>query len=75
MYEGGTQLEDRLEYAFRRCTSRLPMAKERAVLLAFYDLQEKRFTKSNLHPWKFAVPEGVQIPELPSGTSPAQLAA
>ncbi|MEO2045442.1 MAG: PSD1 and planctomycete cytochrome C domain-containing protein [Pirellulales bacterium] len=73
--DGGTHQEDRLEYAFRHCTSRPPVAKEKAVLLAFYDQQEDRFTESSLDPWKFAVAEGVQIPELPSGTSPAQLAA
>ncbi len=71
----GDPNENRLTYAFRRCTARVPTAREQAVLLAFYQQQVARFARPDLDPWKFALTAGQQRPELPAGTSPAQLAA
>jgi len=73
--EGGNKNEDRLVYAFRRCTARLPTRQERAVLRAFYDRQVTRFAESGQAPWKFASTDGPSQAKLPTGTSPAQLAA
>jgi hypothetical protein len=39
--EGGATDEERLAYAFRRCTSRLPTEKEKAVLLGFLAAQKE----------------------------------
>ena len=40
--EGGTGDDERLAFAFRRCLSRVPSEKERAVLLGFLAAQKER---------------------------------
>jgi hypothetical protein len=66
---------DRLEYAFRRCVARKPTEPESAALLALLKRQTERFAASGANPWELATADPAHPPELPAGTTPAQLAA
>src|SRR5262249_50649792 len=65
--EGGRTDNDRLTFAFRRCTGRAPTEKETGVLLAFLDKQMKKFAAADAKPWELAANDPAKPPSLPAG--------
>jgi hypothetical protein len=75
LHEGGQTDAQRLVYAFRRCLSRKPTEPESAELLALLNKQKQRLAEGWLSPWDMAGYSPEQAPQLPKGTTPAQVAA
>jgi len=75
LQEGGQTDAQRLVYAFRRCLSRKPTESESAELLSLLNKQKGRLAEGWLSPWDMAGYNPEQPPQLPKGTTPAQLAA
>jgi hypothetical protein len=75
MREGGATDEQRVTYAFRRCVSRRPDAKEEATLEALLKKEETRYADGKRNPWELAAEDPAQPPALPNGVTPAQAAA
>jgi mono/diheme cytochrome c family protein len=73
--EGGSNDEERLSYAFRRCISRSPAAEEQSELLGFLRRQVLRFSEPGAKPWDVAAADPAKPPQLPPGVTPPQLAA
>jgi hypothetical protein len=73
--EGGSNEEERLTYAFRRCVSRGPMADEQSELLGFLRRQVVRFSEPGARPWDVAAADPANPPPLPPGVTAQQLAA
>jgi hypothetical protein len=73
--EGGKSDQDRMTYAFRRCTSRAPSDDERKELLTLLDRQKQRFADGWAEPKLVALKDPSQMPKLPEGANPTQLAA
>jgi hypothetical protein len=73
--KGGRTDAERLVYAFRRCLARRPTPEETDVLLALLAKQHAHFNRPGAKPWELAADDPAHPPELPAGTSPAQLAA
>jgi hypothetical protein len=73
--DGGADDAGRMGYAFRRCVARPPSAKESATLLALLTKETTRFADDKQNPWELATADPQHPPELPNGTTPAQLAA
>jgi hypothetical protein len=67
LQEGGRTDAERLDYAFRRCLSRKPEAKESAELLGLLKRQMERFTSGKLDPMDVAE-------SAPANATPAQVA-
>jgi hypothetical protein len=72
--EGGHSDNERIDYAFRRCLSRSPNATERDELTALLAKQRARIADGWIDSWELAT-GGKTMPETPTGTTPAQLAA
>ena len=72
--EGGETVDQRLTFAFRQCVSRRPANSERKVLTDLLTQQTARFASGDLDPWLLAAIDVENKPELPPGTTPAQLA-
>jgi hypothetical protein len=62
-------------YAFRRCVSRKPDAKEEATLEALLKKEESRFTDDKRNPWDLAADDPAKPPPLPEGVTAAKAAA
>jgi Protein of unknown function (DUF1553) len=73
--DGGCDDTGRLEYAFRRCLSRQASGEETATLLKLLHREVRRFEKPGADPWALAADDPAHRPELPQGSSPAELAA
>ncbi|HEX5102271.1 MAG TPA: DUF1553 domain-containing protein, partial [Pirellulaceae bacterium] len=73
--EGGATDVERLAFAFRRCTARVPDETESAALLALLNEQQERFSRTDAKPWDLAANDPANPPALPDGASPAQAAA
>ena len=73
--EGGTEPNQRLTYAFRRCTSRTPTQQESNVLLELLQKQLRRFSDNKSNPWELAADDPKHPPKLPAGVSAADAAA
>jgi hypothetical protein len=73
--DGGATDAERVIYAFRRCLARPPSEKESATLLALLTKEVERFADGKRNPWELAAADPEHPPELPAGTTPAQLAA
>ncbi|MFO0930155.1 MAG: DUF1553 domain-containing protein [Gemmataceae bacterium] len=74
--EGGATDDDRLVYAFRRCTSRRPDARELAVLKAFLERQTERFRSADAKPWELLTDDAqAKSAPLPGGVGVARAAA
>jgi hypothetical protein len=73
--DGGKTDADRLAYAFRRCTARIPDEQESAALLALLTKQTERFSLPDAKPWDLAANDPASPPTLPDGITPAQAAA
>lgn len=65
----------RLDYAFRRCVARPPTTEERTELLDFYARQIRRLNEGWLSPRALLGVEELEIPRLPEGATPTELAA
>jgi len=72
--EGGKTDAERLTYAFRQCVSRRPTVAEQKVLSALLAQQTARFDSGELDPWLLVATDAENKPQLPVGTTPAQLA-
>jgi len=72
---GGASDEERLKFAFRRVVSRAPTAEEVATLRTMLEKQKKRIADGWLSPLDIATSDGKLPSDLPSGTTPTQLAA
>ncbi len=75
LQEGGETDENRLTYAFRRCLSRTPTEQESAELLGLLNKQKQRLIDGWISPWDLAGIHDGQLPALPKGATPVQLAA
>jgi mono/diheme cytochrome c family protein len=73
--DGGASDADKLAFAFRRCTARVPTRDEQAELLALLAKQEQRFTGKDTDAWLLATADPKSPPALPAAASPAKLAA
>jgi Protein of unknown function (DUF1553) len=73
--EGGSTDDGRVRFAFRRCVSREPDAKEKAALEALLAKEEARYADGKHNPWDLAADDPAQPPALPGGVTPAQAAA
>ncbi len=73
--DGGSSDRDRVNFAFRRCTARVPTKDEQKDLLSLLAKQEQRFTGKDADAWKLAAPDAANPPKLPTGATPAKLAA
>jgi hypothetical protein len=73
--DGSSSDQDRLVYAFRRCTGRHPGPRELAVLAGFLNRQVERFSAAAARPWDLAADDPARPPKLPEGVTPAQAAA
>ena len=75
MTEGGSETDERLRYAFRRCVGREPSKREAAILTNLLQEQTERFASGDLDPWALIAADREHSPELPPGAEPAELAA
>jgi hypothetical protein len=73
--EGGKTDVERLGFAFRRCTARLPDAEESAALFVMLGKELARFSADDAKPWDLAASDPGNPPALPEGVSPEQAAA
>ena len=67
--------EHRVNVAFRRCASRLPNDRERAVLLELLNSERQRFAADDAQAWQTAAEDPANPPALPAGARPADAAA
>ncbi len=72
--EGGKTDDARIEYAFRRVLSRKPTPVELKELKGLLDRQRQRIADGWIDAQELATGNN-QVPEVPSGTTPTQLAA
>jgi hypothetical protein len=75
LQEGGRTEPERVIYAFRRCLSRKPTSEEASELLALLGKIQERMARPGAKPWELAAENPSKPPRLPSGATPAQLAA
>lgn len=73
--DGGASDADKLTFAFRRCTARVPTREEQAELLALLAKQEQRFAGQDTAAWLLATADPKNPPALPAAATPAKLAA
>ena len=71
---GGATDPERIAYAFRRVLAREPEDDERSELLALLEKQKRRLAEGWLNAAELSTGAG-GVPEVPAGTTPAQLAA
>ena len=72
--DGGTTDDDRLRFAFRRVLSRPPTPSEHAELKGLLDRQRQRIADGWVNPFELATGRN-ELPAVPPGTTPTQLAA
>jgi hypothetical protein len=73
--EGGPTDAQRVEFAFRRVTSRKPAPQEAAELLGLMKRQQARLVAGELNPWNLATNDPDKAFLLPKGVTMEQLAA
>lgn len=73
--EGGSEDEQRADYAFLLCTSRVPNATEREEVLALLKSQRQRLADGWLNPREVATGDPATLPQLPANTTPQDAAA
>ena len=74
LVEGGKSDSERIDYAFRRALSREPSDAERREILDLIAKQQRRIAEGWIDPWELAT-GAHERPEIPAGSTPAQLAA
>jgi hypothetical protein len=75
LQEGGKTDEARITHAFRRVVSRPPTANEMKELLNLLEKQRERIAEGWVNPYELSVGKNELPKDLPSGTTPTQLAA
>ena len=73
--DGGASDTDKITFAFRRCTARVPTKDEQKELLSLLTKQEQRFTGRDADAWQLAAADPKNPPALPAAATPAKLAA
>jgi hypothetical protein len=73
--EGGSNAEERMTYAFRRCLSRLPTDSEKKALLLLLAKQKEKFANPDAKPWELAASDPNHPPQMPEGIRPFEAAA
>ena len=73
--EGGKTDLSRITYAFRRVLARQPKEDEKQELLSLLEKQKRRIAEGWLNPNEIATGKSEVVSGLPSGATPAQLAA
>lgn len=73
--DGGASDTDKLAFAFRRCTARVPTKDEQKELLMLLAKQEQSFTGKDAEAWLLAAADPKNPPALPAAATPAKLAA
>jgi hypothetical protein len=73
--EGGSTDEDRAQYAFRLCTSRLPKNAEVKEMLSLLKSREEKLADGWLAPKEIAFENADEMNQLPKGTTPKEAAA
>lgn len=73
--EGGRTDEERIRYAFRLVVSREPAAKEAEVVMKLLAKQRQRIADGWVNPWEVATGAAAKPENLPTGATPADLAA
>jgi hypothetical protein len=74
LVEGGASDAARIQYAFRRVLSRPPTADEQAELQGLLDRQKQRIADGWVNTFELATGKN-ELPKLPPGVTPTQLAA
>jgi hypothetical protein len=72
--EGGASDEERIDYAYRLCTSRAPLPAERDVLLKLLASRRQKIAEGWLSVRELTTGEATKLPELPPGTTPQDAA-
>ncbi len=72
--QGGDSDADRLAFAFRLCTGRVPTAPEREILQNLLDKEARRFADGWANPWEVATGSKDRPQNLPKNATPTQLA-
>jgi hypothetical protein len=75
LVQGGLSEQERLAFAFGRCTGRIPDGQEQTTLLGLYQKQLARFSAPDATLWELAANNPAQPPALPVGATAPQLAA
>jgi hypothetical protein len=75
LQEGGQSDVQRLNYAFRRCLSRLPDIEESAALFVLLGKELARLEAPDARPLELAANDPEHPPQVPQGMTTAQLAA
>ena len=73
--EGGTTEEQRVQFAFRLCTSRMPKPEETREILALLKSRQQKIADGWLAPKEIVLDTPEKMKELPPGTTPNQAAA
>jgi hypothetical protein len=73
--KNGDDDEQRLTFAFERCTGRKPTGRELHELRGFLAQQAERFARPDAKPWDLAANDPEKPPQLPSGVTPSDAAA
>lgn len=73
--EGGDSEPQRIDYAFRLCTSRRPTETERKVVVDLLESRRKRIADGWLNPREIATGVASDLPDLPSNATPQDAAA
>jgi hypothetical protein len=73
--EGGATDAERLNYAFKRCVSRMPTDSEKQALLALLTRQQKHLSEPGAKPMEVIADDPKNPPKLPEKISPAEAAA
>ena len=73
--KGGSNDEQRLAYAFRRCVARSPDVRESAELMSFLRKETGRFSDGELNSWDILGGNPALAALLPQGVTPARLAS
>ncbi|HEY2146796.1 MAG TPA: DUF1553 domain-containing protein, partial [Pirellulales bacterium] len=73
--DGGSDDDQRLAFAFRRCLARAPTASESATLKQLLSKERAYFTEAGAKPWELAASDPTHPPKLPDGTKASDVAA
>ncbi len=73
--EGGVTDVERVEFAYRLCTARLPTPQERQSLLQFLTASRQRIAEGWLNAREIATGDAAKLPSLPSSATPQDAAA
>jgi mono/diheme cytochrome c family protein len=73
--EGGATEDERVDYAYRLCTSRPPKPAEREAVLEMLAGHRRRLAEGWLSAREIATGDASKLPELPAGTTPQDAAA